>query len=60
MRIGLRVLMTGGETGVIFPCTFKMQRFGNLGIGGEDLLLGDHSQPYQTLKDTRKHGGNVT
>lgn len=37
-----------------------MQRCVNLGIRGEDLLLGDQSQSYQTLKDTRKHGGNVT
>lgn len=40
--------------------TFTEQTWVNLVIGGEDLLLGDHSQPYQTLKSTRKHGGNVT
>lgn len=56
--VGLQVLMKGGEN--IFPCTVKMQIFVNLGIRGEDLLLRDHSQSYQTLKDTRKHGGNVT
>lgn len=34
--------------------TFQKQRFRNLCVRGEDLLLGDHSQPNQTLEHKTK------